>query len=74
MSNAQILAELTRVKAVFQLRAITAVLGVPAKGMEATTAGETGTGSTEGDSPVPQGIRPETGLHIQPNRLPEGVR
>lgn len=74
MSNAQIIAELTRVKAMFQLRAIAAALGLPAKGMEAAAAGETGTGSTEGDSPVPQGIRPETGLHIQHKRLPEGVR
>jgi hypothetical protein len=45
-----------------------------AKGMEAAAAGETVPGSTEGDSPVPAGIRPETGLHIQHKRLPEGVR
>jgi hypothetical protein len=32
-----------------------AIVGAPASGMEAATAGETGTGSTEGDSPTAEG-------------------
>lgn len=49
--SAELLADLTRVKAVFQLRAISAAIGLPASGIE-TRRAETGTGSVVDESPA----------------------
>lgn len=51
--SAEILAELARVKAVFQLRAIQTVMGFPAQGMSAGTAKTPKEVEAEGRQPGP---------------------
>ena len=54
--TAKILAELARAKVAFQLRAIQAAIGMPFQIRDSDRsgeAGETGTGSTEGESAGP---------------------
>lgn len=50
--SGELLRELARVKAVFQLRTIEAIIRGPAQGIAAGTGATAQTGATEGKSPV----------------------
>jgi hypothetical protein len=57
MNHGAILTELARAKALFQLRALAAVMGVPREGIEARS-GETRQGlDPQDESPAPSGAR-----------------
>lgn len=57
-TTSAVLSELARVKAIFQLRAIASVMGLPTQGID-TRRAETGTGSVH-ESPVTEGHAPNS--------------